>query len=351
MANVIFNKVVAKDGQTATERFAAMTKNANTFYAVGDELYLGSVLLSATDAAEISVADVAGNYEGATVEAVLAEIATLISGAASDAEVTVTKTTGGSGDDYAYRYVFSQGGTPITNGTIDIMKDMVATEGEIVYPTAQDPIVIDGQTVTSGTYIKLTIANGDPFFINVADLIEYNTFVDSTEIDFTDNNHQISAAIGKISGSKIIYREADSTANPAVTEQTINQKAAELENSIDALADYVGEIPSGSSATDVIGYIDEKTGDGIDALDSTADIASVTDGVVTIKGGLVETDGIVDNAPTTGTGAKADVVLAKLATTGAAEDVSIADAGSLITATNIEDALQEIATKLTWVEV
>lgn len=164
MSNVIFNKVVAKDGATAAERFASMTKNANTFYAVGDELYLGSVLLSATDASEIAVADAAGNYDGTNVETVLAEISTLISGAASDAAVTVAKSTGGSGDDYAYRYTFSQGGVPITNGTIDIARDMVATEGEIVYPSVEHPITIDGQTVTSGTYIKLTIANGDPFY-------------------------------------------------------------------------------------------------------------------------------------------------------------------------------------------
>ena len=349
--NVIFNKVIAKDGQTAAERFAAMTKNADTFYAVGDELYKGSVLLSATDAAEIAVADVAENYDGATVEAVLGEIATLISDTASDAAVTVAKTTGGSGDDYAYRYVFSQGGTPITNGTIDIARDMVATEGEIVYPTVDDPIVIDGETVTSGTYIKLTIANGDPFYINVADLIEYNTFVNTTEITFADNNHQITPTVGKISGTKIVYREADPTADPAVAEQTINQKAYELEGAIDSLADYVGEIPSTSSATDVIGYVDEKTGAGIDSLDSTGDIASVSNGVVTIKGGFVETDGIVENAPTSGTGAKADVVLAKVATTAAAEDITVADAGSQFTGTDLETVLGEIAGQLVWTEV
>lgn len=164
MSNVIFNKVVGKDGQTAAERFAAMTKNADTFYAVGDELYKGAVLLSADTASEIAVVDAGGNFDGTNVEAVLAEIKGLISDAGSDAEVTVAKSTGGSGDDYAYRYVFSQGGTPIQNGTIDIARDMVATEGEIVYPTPDNPIIIDGQTVTTGTYIKLTIANGDPFY-------------------------------------------------------------------------------------------------------------------------------------------------------------------------------------------
>ena len=80
-------------------------------------------------------------------------------------------------------------------------------------------------------------------------------------------------------------------------------------------------------------------------LDSTASIASLDDstGIITIKGGLVETDGIVVNAPTTGTGAVDDVVLAKVASTGTAADIAIVDAGSFITATNVEDALQELA--------
>lgn len=179
----------------------------------------------------------------------------------------------------------------------------------------------------------------------MADLIEYNTFVDSTEIDFTDNNHQITAAIGKISGTKIIYREADPNADPAVTEQTINQKAAELEGAIDSLADYVGEIPATSSATDVIGYVDEKTGEGVDALNGSADIASVTAGVVTLKAGVVEEAGIIDNSTA------ADIVLAKLATTGAAEDVAITDSGSYFTATDVEAAFQEVGERMTWVEV
>ena len=337
--NVTFNKVIASGGQTAAERFAAMSKNADTFYAVGDELYKGSVLLSANTAAEIAVVDEGGNYDGANVEAVLAELATLV----GDQEITVAKTTGGSSDEYAYRYTFSQGGTPITNGTIDILKDMVATEGEIVYPTPEDPIVIDGQTVTSGTYIKLTIANGDPFYINVADLIEYNTFVDTDEITFVDNAHQITPTIGKIAGSKIIYRAAD--AEHSITEQTINQKVDAVQGEVDALETYVGTIPQTSSATDVIGYIDEKTGDGIDALDSTATIASVSDNVVTIKAGLVEEDGIVTN------NSDSDIVLEEVAVTGAAADVSVVDAGSHFSGETVEAVLQEVAAQLVWTEV
>jgi len=157
---VTFNKVVAKDGLTPAQRFASMTKQDGVFYLVGSELYLKNVLLSVDTAAELAVADADNLFEGTDVEAVLAELAGMV----GDQEVTVTKTTGGAGDDFVYRYTFSQGGTQITNGVIDIAKDMVATDGELVYPTVDDPIVIGQDTITSGTYIKMTIANGDPFY-------------------------------------------------------------------------------------------------------------------------------------------------------------------------------------------
>jgi hypothetical protein len=52
-------------------------------------------------------------------------------------------------------------------------------------------------------------------------------------------------------------------------------------------------------------------------LDGTATIASVADGVVTIKAGIAETDGIVANDK------NADITLAKVATTGKAENVAL----------------------------
>lgn len=126
-------------------------------------------------------------------------------------------------------------------------------------------------------------------------------------------------------------------------------------------------------------------------LDGSAAIASASNGVVTLKGGVLEQDGIVSNAPSTaqatvvegylyegqwyeedthttpitlettksykdlttnkvynwdGTNlieVLADITLAKVATTGTAADVAIVDAGSLITATDVEGALQELA--------
>lgn len=84
-------------------------------------------------------------------------------------------------------------------------------------------------------------------------------------------------------------------------------------------------------------YVDNK----VAALDGTATIASKSGNVVTLKAGLTETDGVVAN------NSDIDIVLEEVATTGAAADVSIADSGNKITATNVEDALAELAGRIT----
>ena len=84
--------------------------------------------------------------------------------------------------------------------------------------------------------------------------------------------------------------------------------------------------------------IDDTIKARIQELDGAATIATISDdNVVTLKAGIVETDGIVSN------NTDANIVLAKVAKTGAAVDVAIADADNLIGATTVEGALAEIA--------
>ncbi len=64
------------------------------------------------------------------------------------------------------------------------------------------------------------------------------------------------------------------------------------------------------------GSVAKAVADAVDALEGSAGIASESEGVVTIKAGITEVDGIVSN------NSSADITLAKVATTGAAEDVS-----------------------------
>ena len=58
--------------------------------------------------------------------------------------------------------------------------------------------------------------------------------------------------------------------------------------------------------------------DAIEALDGSATIATLADGVVTIKAGVVETNGVIANSE-----GAADIVLKKIATTAKAEDINV----------------------------
>lgn len=82
--------------------------------------------------------------------------------------------------------------------------------------------------------------------------------------------------------------------------------------------------------------IDDTIKNAIEALDGTATIANVTDGVVTLKAGIVEADGIISNSSDN------DITLAKVATTGDAADVDVATGIVGLDATNVQDALAEL---------
>lgn len=298
-------------------------------------------------AADVNIADTGGNFASGTVEGALAELYAAIGTGGTNSAVTITKTTGGPNDNYAYRYVFSQGGSNINNGTIDIAKDMVATNGELIHPTAQNPITIGGQQVTSGTYIAMTIANGDTFYINVADLIEYNSVSNTDEIILTDTNHTISATVGEIAASKIRYSQnqtvaqainALETASSTGVDTKISTEINKLDADLDATAgsvitgiteangkithidevaltatnvaygqttvgaalDTIGAIPGTSSATTVVGYIDEKVGAGVSTLDADLDASGTPQhSGVFVMSGVTEVDGVITSVDST----------------------------------------------------
>lgn len=94
-----------------------------------------------------------------------------------------------------------------------------------------------------------------------------------------------------------------------------------------------------NDADTVEGSVAKSIKDAISELEGNATIATVNDGVVKLKAGVTEANGVISNS--TGT----DITLAKVATTGAAADVSITDTNNNYTSTNVEGALNEI---LTW---
>lgn len=356
-------------------------------------------------AADVSVADAAGKLDAANVEAALAEIVGMVEDAGTAGAVTMAHTAG------TLVYDFYQGGNTADKkiGSIEIPVDMVATAGQVKHPTPENPITIDGQTITSGVYLELTIAHGDPVYVNIAELIEYNDVDDTAEIALDNTNHVITATIVGMNGSKLVDGSVAKTkldsavqasldladsAVQSVAEGTTNgtiavdgtdvavhglgtaaytnataydaagaaatAKAEVIGETTDTAAndtvkgakaaasaadtkaqsalDLIGTIPSTSEADTVIEYVDEKTAGGVSALNGSAGIASAVDGVVTIKAGVVENAGIISNSD------GADVVLKKVATSGNAVDVAIADSGNLFTGENVETALQEAMT-------
>lgn len=335
-------------------------------------------------AADASIEDTAGNFAATNVEDALIELHNAIGTGGTNAAVTVTKTTGGASDDYAYRYTFSQGGTAIANGTIDIAKDMVATDGQLVHPTAESPITIDGQQVTSGAYIAMTIANGETFYINVADLIEYNSVDSTDEITLSDNNHTITATVGEIAASKIIYQAAEGQTPAKTVAQAINALESavgtggsvdtKISNAIDALdadldatagsvitgitevngkitgvdevaltaqnvvygasnvkaaLDTIGTIPATATATTVVGYVDEKTGAGVAALNADLDAAlAATDTdteAVAVVTGVTEVEGVLTAVDSVAADKAGAATRAKAALIGQSGDAATAD--------------------------
>lgn len=329
-------------------------------------------------AGDLTIADTGGNFAAENVEAALVELYSAIGTGGTNAAVTVTKTAGGANDNFAYRYTFSQGGSTITNGVIDIAKDMVATDGQLVHPTAQNPITINNQQVTSGAYIAMTIANGDTFYINVADLIEYNSVSSTNEITLTDTNHTITATVGEIAASKIRYNENKTVAQAinalesavgtgGTVDQKIQTAVQALDADLDATAgsvitgitevdgvitnidevaltaqniaynssnvktalDTIGTIPGTSQATTVIGYIDEKVGAGVSTLDADLDAAltvSDTDPeALAVVTGVTEVDGVITAVDSAAADAAGAATRAKAAVIGQSGDAASAN--------------------------
>lgn len=172
--------------------------------------------------------------QATTVEGALEELEQAIQVGGTGSVVTLNRY--GSDTSYTARYEIAQGGSSL--GYIDIPKDMVATDGSLVYGS------MSGDTFTEAAagdpYIMMTIANGDPFYIPVKGLVEYNEFAESTEIGFTDNNHNVTAYINEIDTDKIKHN------NKSVTTYLTDMQT-ELDGIESTLVSYEGRIASNES--------------------------------------------------------------------------------------------------------
>lgn len=187
--------------------------------------------LTATDIVRTSTYDndTHRGIQATTVEGALAELEAAIQVGGTGSVVTLNRY--GADTSYTARYEIAQGGSSL--GYIDIPKDMVATDGSLVYGS------MSGDTFTENAsgdpYIMMTIANGDPFYIPVKGLVEYNEFSESNEVGFTDTNHNVTAYINEIDTDKIKHN------NKSVTTYLTDMQT-ELDGIETTLVSYEGRI-------------------------------------------------------------------------------------------------------------
>lgn len=198
--------------------------------------------------------------------------------------------TAAPGEGILKVYTIKQGGTSI--GTINIPKDLVATSGSLVYCTKSESTYTEVDSSTEGAIacIKMTIQNGNPFYIEVADLIEYNSVKSNDEITLTDTGHEIEATVGAISSSKITFTPS----GDSPTDTTVQA----------ALRDLYAQIGEGGSVASQIQAAIQTLDANLDASGTPAHNGTF------VVSGVTETDGkitSVDSVEVEAAGAAAAV--------------------------------------------
>ena len=252
------------------------------------------------EAADIHVSDQLSYFTNNNVEGAMAEIMQRLRKVKAGGVLAIQKVTGGEDDDFVVKYVFTQGENKdlVEVGEIEFSKDILATTGELIRPTPANPLIIEDEIITSGAYIKMAIGTGAPFYINVADLIEYNTVTSTDEIILTDANHTVTATIGEISSDKIIYQqESGNIEDPDyIPQQTVTQAISGLKAAVGEGVDAKIEAALGELNADALageGYV--VTGvhqtdgaiSGVDRLPLTATNVSYPGGANRTNVGLV----------------------------------------------------------------
>ena len=153
--------------------------------------------------------DGAKDTNNTNVQTVLAEIFQKIAENEEAGEVAVykgsTKVNAIAADGETY--TIKQGTTDVA--TINIAKDMVVSSGSVITADGTETDVPTGTTLVTGKkYVRLVIkdsTDGKNIYIAVDELYDDYSFTDSSEIDFTESNNDVTASIktGSIAESKL----------------------------------------------------------------------------------------------------------------------------------------------------
>lgn len=255
-------------------------------------------------------------------------------------------------------------GLQVNGGVVSVKKD--TSSGKVRTAATPSGVTPDSADDT-GLVDVLTVSSNGVKVDNIQAAIDYAVQNSSTSLAISaEGDDYITAAVDANNNKKInvaadVQDLTASAGTPGVYDSTTGaQTTAPVAGTLSGVADSLGD--AADIATKVKTYVDgaiaieAARSDAknladlktvVEGLDGTATASSATnvdstptaDFKVLTK--VAEVDGKV--VETTVTNGSTAVTLKKLAATGAAADVSIADAGGLITATTVEGALQEIA--------
>lgn len=149
-------------------------------------------------------------------------------------------------------------------------------------------------------------------------------------------------AIAKLNGGadtdgSVAKAVADAKTALQTNIDAVDAKAVAAQTDVDALETYVGTIPTGATATDVIGYVNEKTS----GIATDASLNELKTRVTTAEGKITTNEGDI-----TALQGRADAVEAK-ATANAAAITTLNGTGTGSVKKQIDDAFNDFATKVT----
>lgn len=335
--NTIAERVVAAEGaittlngnNTVTGSVDKKVKDAIDALGSGiAQTVSGKAIVSVTESAGVVTAESGNidaqyvNYtpqgeEGAkdtnntNVQTVLAEIFQKIAENEEAGEVAVykgsTKVNAIAADGETY--TIKQGTTDVA--TINIAKDMVVSSGSVITATGEETDVPTGTTLVTGKkYVRLVIkdsTDGKNIYIAVDELYDDYSFTDSSEIDFTESNNDVTASIktgsiaegkldsalqAKIAGARTVLVEIAQT-DPATKHITVT-KTAGTGSTPDSYTIAEHDIASAAALTQEIS--DRQSGDA--ALLGASTDASTANTIYGAKKGVEEAKAAAAEAKT-----------------------------------------------------
>ena len=313
--------IASKSGDVVTLKAGVKEVDGVIAQGTGSDITLAAVA-STGEAEDVSYDNTTSGLTATDVQAAVDELAQASSGGVASKTIYVTDESAGQ-SDYAKVYKIYQGANapdaqtdPATlKGTINIPKDKVLQDASIVDITYSEGHLYDGATdvttlikgsgsataADAGKYLKMEMQNvTDPLYVNLQTFVDtYTVASGATEVQLALNDHEFSASIVAVDGSKVVYKTETSAG--AGDGETVKQALTRLDG-----------------AASTTGSVAQKIASAIDDLDTANDvaIASVSNNVVTIAAGVSETNGII------GAGSGTAITLEEVAYTGSASDVS-----------------------------